>query len=36
VDVFFLISYSGNSRFHDGIVIYSMPYFNLEKHSSLT
>jgi len=22
VDVFFLISYSGNSRFHDGIVIY--------------
>jgi hypothetical protein len=35
VDVFFLISYSGNSRFHDGIIIYSMLYFILPKRLSL-
>jgi hypothetical protein len=35
VDVFFLISYSGNSRFHDGIVIYSIVYFILPRRSSL-
>jgi hypothetical protein len=35
VDVFFLISYSGNSRFHDGIVIYSIVYFILPRRSLL-
>jgi hypothetical protein len=35
VDVFFLISYSGSSRFHDGIVIYSILGFILPRRSLL-
>ena len=35
MDVFFLISYSENSRFHSGIVIYSILWFSLPRRSSL-
>ncbi|KAG4443330.1 hypothetical protein IFR05_001199 [Cadophora sp. M221] len=35
VDLFFLISYSGSSRFHDGIVIYSILRFILSESPSL-